>query len=85
MSPFDLGVCHDELLELAKFHFGDSLCAHTGEIPALPPCKFTGSEVGELLVRIWPECGEAEDTANSLGVRAAPTEGHTWLPTTPIV
>ncbi|XP_040591143.1 mitochondrial-processing peptidase subunit beta [Mesocricetus auratus] len=39
------GVCHDELLELAKFHFGDSLCAHTGEIPALPPCKFTGSEI----------------------------------------
>ncbi|OBS71991.1 hypothetical protein A6R68_13435 [Neotoma lepida] len=42
---FNLGVCHDELLELAKFHFGDSLCAHKGEIPALPRCKFTGSEI----------------------------------------
>lgn len=31
------GVSHDELLDLAKFHFGDSLCAHKGEIPALPP------------------------------------------------
>ncbi|GAB1289437.1 Mitochondrial-processing peptidase subunit beta [Apodemus speciosus] len=39
------GVCHNELLELAKFHFGDSLCAHKGDIPALPPCKFTGSEI----------------------------------------
>nr|XP_021503328.1 mitochondrial-processing peptidase subunit beta [Meriones unguiculatus] len=42
---FNLGVCHDELLELAKFHFGDSSFAHKGEIPALPPCKFTGSEI----------------------------------------
>ncbi|XP_062069194.1 mitochondrial-processing peptidase subunit beta [Lepus europaeus] len=40
------GVSHDELLELAKFHFGgDSLCTHTGDVPALPPCKFTGSEI----------------------------------------
>uniref|UniRef100_A0ABI7XWF9 Mitochondrial-processing peptidase subunit beta n=1 Tax=Felis catus TaxID=9685 RepID=A0ABI7XWF9_FELCA len=39
------GVSHDELLELAKFHFGDSLSTHKGEIPALPPCKFTGSEI----------------------------------------
>ncbi|EHH17575.1 hypothetical protein EGK_14008 [Macaca mulatta] len=39
------GVSHDELLDLAKFHFGDSLCAHKGEIPALPPCTFTGSEI----------------------------------------
>uniref|UniRef100_A0A8I6GCU4 Mitochondrial-processing peptidase subunit beta n=1 Tax=Rattus norvegicus TaxID=10116 RepID=A0A8I6GCU4_RAT len=39
------GVCHNELLELAKFHFGDSLCAHKGDVPALPPCKFTGSEI----------------------------------------
>ncbi|KAB1276033.1 Mitochondrial-processing peptidase subunit beta [Camelus dromedarius] len=39
------GVSHDELLELAKFHFGDSLSTHQGEIPALPPCKFTGSEI----------------------------------------
>lgn len=39
------GVSHDELLELAKFHFGDTLCAHKGEIPALPPCQFTGSEI----------------------------------------
>lgn len=39
------GVCHNELLELAKFHFGDSLCSHKGAIPALPPCKFTGSEI----------------------------------------
>uniref|UniRef100_A0A9L9PX59 Mitochondrial-processing peptidase subunit beta n=2 Tax=Boreoeutheria TaxID=1437010 RepID=A0A9L9PX59_HUMAN len=39
------GVSHDELLDLAKFHFGDSLCTHKGEIPALPPCKFTGSEI----------------------------------------
>lgn len=44
---FNLGVSHDELLELAKFHFGDSLSTHKGEIPALPPCKFTGSEVGQ--------------------------------------
>ncbi|KAI6052814.1 mitochondrial-processing peptidase subunit beta isoform X1 [Marmota monax] len=39
------GVSHDELLELAKFHFGDSLYAHKGEVPVLPPCKFTGSEI----------------------------------------
>jgi len=45
MFSFNLGVSHDELLELAKFHFGDSLSTHKGEIPALPPCKFTGSEI----------------------------------------
>nr|KAF6319988.1 peptidase, mitochondrial processing subunit beta [Myotis myotis] len=39
------GVSHDELLELAKFHFGDSLSTYKGETPALPPCKFTGSEI----------------------------------------
>ncbi|XP_028933791.2 mitochondrial-processing peptidase subunit beta isoform X2 [Ornithorhynchus anatinus] len=39
------GVCHNELLDLAKFHFGNLLPAHEGGTPALPGCKFTGSEI----------------------------------------
>ncbi|XP_044534582.1 mitochondrial-processing peptidase subunit beta [Gracilinanus agilis] len=39
------GVSHDELLDLAKFHFGNSLSRCEGEIPALPACRFTGSEI----------------------------------------
>jgi len=60
MFSFNLGVSHDELLELAKFHFGDSLSTHKGEIPALPPCKFTGSEVGQAslasYLALWVSC-----------------------------
>ncbi|NWX99801.1 MPPB peptidase, partial [Nothoprocta ornata] len=39
------GVCHDELLDLAKSHFGSLPCAPEGGLPALPPCSFTGSEI----------------------------------------
>ncbi|KAL2102465.1 hypothetical protein ACEWY4_001633 [Coilia grayii] len=38
------GVNHNELIDLAKFHFG-KLVAAEREAPALPPCKFTGSEI----------------------------------------
>uniref|UniRef100_A0A8C2T1T4 Mitochondrial-processing peptidase subunit beta n=2 Tax=Coturnix japonica TaxID=93934 RepID=A0A8C2T1T4_COTJA len=39
------GVCHDELLELAKCHFGNLPSAPEGGLPPLPPCSFTGSEI----------------------------------------
>lgn len=39
------GVCHDELLDLAKCHFGNLPSAPEGGLPPLPPCSFTGSEV----------------------------------------
>lgn len=39
------GVSHDELLDLAKCHFGDLPSAPEGGLPPLPPCSFTGSEV----------------------------------------
>uniref|UniRef100_A0A8C9W377 Mitochondrial-processing peptidase subunit beta n=1 Tax=Scleropages formosus TaxID=113540 RepID=A0A8C9W377_SCLFO len=38
------GVSHDELIELARYHFGKLPARFKGEAPALPPCKFTGSE-----------------------------------------
>uniref|UniRef100_A0A8C3B2E6 Mitochondrial-processing peptidase subunit beta n=1 Tax=Cyclopterus lumpus TaxID=8103 RepID=A0A8C3B2E6_CYCLU len=37
------GVSHDELIDLAKYHFGK--LPGRGEAPALPPCHFTGSEI----------------------------------------
>ncbi|KAH0616472.1 hypothetical protein JD844_027594 [Phrynosoma platyrhinos] len=39
------GVAHDELLELAKYHFGNLPSVERGGAPALPPCRFTGSEI----------------------------------------
>lgn len=39
------GVSHDELLDLAKYHFGNLPSTCEGETPALPPCRFTGSEI----------------------------------------
>uniref|UniRef100_A0A669BPH8 Mitochondrial-processing peptidase subunit beta n=1 Tax=Oreochromis niloticus TaxID=8128 RepID=A0A669BPH8_ORENI len=39
------GVCHDELIDLAKYHFGKLPGRHQGEAPALPLCHFTGSEI----------------------------------------
>lgn len=38
------GFSYDEQLELAKFHFGDFLSTHKGEIQSLPTCKFIGSK-----------------------------------------
>ncbi|XP_012694658.2 mitochondrial-processing peptidase subunit beta [Clupea harengus] len=38
------GVSHNELIDLAKFHFGKLLAAER-EAPPLPLCKFTGSEI----------------------------------------
>ncbi|KAL3048594.1 mitochondrial-processing peptidase subunit beta [Trematomus bernacchii] len=39
------GVSHDELNDLAKYHFGKLPGIYKGEAPALPPCNFTGSEI----------------------------------------
>uniref|UniRef100_A0A4W4HD54 Mitochondrial-processing peptidase subunit beta n=1 Tax=Electrophorus electricus TaxID=8005 RepID=A0A4W4HD54_ELEEL len=39
------GVCHNELIDLAKFHFGKLPARYKGEAPALPSCRFTGSEI----------------------------------------
>uniref|UniRef100_A0A672FRM2 Mitochondrial-processing peptidase subunit beta n=1 Tax=Salarias fasciatus TaxID=181472 RepID=A0A672FRM2_SALFA len=39
------GVCHDELIDLAKYHFGKLPGRYQGEAPALPACRFTGSEI----------------------------------------
>uniref|UniRef100_A0AAQ5YVV0 Mitochondrial-processing peptidase subunit beta n=1 Tax=Amphiprion ocellaris TaxID=80972 RepID=A0AAQ5YVV0_AMPOC len=39
------GVCHEELIDLAKYHFGKLPNRYQGEAPVLPPCHFTGSEV----------------------------------------
>ncbi|XP_009326652.1 PREDICTED: mitochondrial-processing peptidase subunit beta [Pygoscelis adeliae] len=39
------GVSHDELLDLAKCHFGNLPSAPEGGLPPLPPCTFTGSEI----------------------------------------
>uniref|UniRef100_A0A8C8RUU8 Mitochondrial-processing peptidase subunit beta n=1 Tax=Pelusios castaneus TaxID=367368 RepID=A0A8C8RUU8_9SAUR len=39
------GVSHDELLDLANYHFGNLPSAQEGGMPALPPCRFTGSEI----------------------------------------
>ncbi|KAM9327416.1 mitochondrial-processing peptidase subunit beta [Pholidichthys leucotaenia] len=37
------GVCHNELIDLAKFHFGKLPGRYEGEAP--PLCHFTGSEI----------------------------------------
>ncbi|KAG8577150.1 hypothetical protein GDO81_010081 [Engystomops pustulosus] len=37
------GISHDELHDLAKYHFGNLLPTYEGE--TLPPCSFTGSEI----------------------------------------
>ncbi len=42
---FKPGVSHDELIDLAKYHFGKLPGRYEGEAPALPLCQFTGSEV----------------------------------------
>lgn len=39
------GVSHDELIDLARYHFGKLPGSYKGEAPALPLCHFTGSEV----------------------------------------
>uniref|UniRef100_A0A4W6E9B3 Mitochondrial-processing peptidase subunit beta n=1 Tax=Lates calcarifer TaxID=8187 RepID=A0A4W6E9B3_LATCA len=39
------GVSHDELIDLAKYHFGKLPGRYQGDAPALPPCLFTGSEI----------------------------------------
>ena len=39
------GVSHDELIDLAKYHFGKLPGRYKGDAPELPPCHFTGSEV----------------------------------------
>ncbi|XP_038143139.1 mitochondrial-processing peptidase subunit beta [Cyprinodon tularosa] len=39
------GVCHQELISLAKYHFGKLPSRDQGGAPALPPCHFTGSEI----------------------------------------
>lgn len=39
------GVSHDELIDLARYHFGTLPGRYKGEAPALPLCHFTGSEV----------------------------------------
>lgn len=66
------GVCHNELLEWAKFHFGDSLWACKGDVPALPPCKLTGSEI-----RVRADSGAAGAPRNSYRSRFLGTPRHT--------
>lgn len=39
------GVSHNELIDLAGYHFGKLPGRYKGEAPALPLCHFTGSEV----------------------------------------
>ncbi|XP_067684904.1 mitochondrial-processing peptidase subunit beta-like [Haliotis asinina] len=39
------GVNHDSLVNIAKQHFGSIGTNYEGEIPLLPPCRFTGSEI----------------------------------------
>ncbi|XP_013917072.1 PREDICTED: mitochondrial-processing peptidase subunit beta [Thamnophis sirtalis] len=39
------GVAHGELLELAKYHFGNLPSIKKEGAPVLPPCQFTGSEI----------------------------------------
>ena len=42
------GVNHEELCELAEKYFGKMTAGYDGEIPVLPQCRFTGSEVSGL-------------------------------------
>ncbi|XP_066448076.1 mitochondrial-processing peptidase subunit beta [Eleutherodactylus coqui] len=37
------GISHDELHDLAKYHFGNLTATYEGE--TLPPCSFTGTEI----------------------------------------
>lgn len=39
------GVDHNELVNLAQKNFGNLSATYEGEIPVLPPCRFTGSEI----------------------------------------
>jgi processing peptidase subunit beta len=39
------GVQHESLVKLAEQYFGDLSMNYDAEIPILPPCRFTGSEV----------------------------------------
>ncbi|XP_037551737.1 mitochondrial-processing peptidase subunit beta [Nematolebias whitei] len=39
------GVCHEELISLAKYHFGKLPSRDQGGAPTLPLCHFTGSEI----------------------------------------
>ncbi|KAG7278604.1 hypothetical protein CRUP_013347 [Coryphaenoides rupestris] len=39
------GVSHDELIGLAKHHFGKLPARYRSDAPALPACSFTGSEI----------------------------------------
>jgi len=39
------GVNHDELVGLANKNFGSMSAGYDGEIPVLPNCRFTGSEI----------------------------------------
>ncbi|KAG7215841.1 hypothetical protein INR49_021813, partial [Caranx melampygus] len=39
------GVSHNDLIDLAKYHFGKLPGRYQGEAPALPACSFTGSEI----------------------------------------
>lgn len=39
------GVNHQDLSQLAEQYFGNLSTKYSGEIPTLPHCRFTGSEV----------------------------------------
>ncbi|RXM32307.1 Mitochondrial-processing peptidase subunit beta [Acipenser ruthenus] len=39
------GVSHNQLIDLAKYHFGNLPSTYKGDAPAMPPCRFTGSEI----------------------------------------
>uniref|UniRef100_A0A6Q2YLX4 Mitochondrial-processing peptidase subunit beta n=1 Tax=Esox lucius TaxID=8010 RepID=A0A6Q2YLX4_ESOLU len=39
------GVSHSELIDLAKYHFGNLPAKYKGEAPSFPLCNFTGSEI----------------------------------------
>ncbi|KAK0154425.1 Mitochondrial-processing peptidase subunit beta [Merluccius polli] len=39
------GVSHNELIDLAKYHFGKLPARYRSDAPELPACSFTGSEI----------------------------------------
>ncbi|KAJ8301794.1 hypothetical protein KUTeg_020781 [Tegillarca granosa] len=43
------GVNHDELVELAQKHFGNIGIGYDTEIPTLPLCRYTGSEIRQQM------------------------------------
>lgn len=46
------GVEHRQLVDLAQKHFGSVSGTYTEDaVPALAPCRFTGSQVGRLVGR----------------------------------